>query len=73
MNQYVDFLVVGHSFDCDIAIFVIIAVDVGKIACFLKFVAIGLGYVDILAWRERESANLSITPTDDAASYDRPW
>lgn len=69
MNQYVDFLVVGRSFDCDIAILVVIAVDVGKITCFLKFVAIGLGYVDILARREREreSANLSIGPTDDAA------
>lgn len=49
----VNVLVLGQSGDCEIATFIVIAVNVRKIACFLNFVAVGLGYIDILAGGQR--------------------
>ena len=51
-NVCVD-VVVGQIGDFDIAGFVVVAFDIGKIAIFLELVAIGLGYVDVLAQRRR--------------------
>ena len=49
----VNVVVVGQSGDIDIASFVVVTVDVGKIACFLELVAISLGYINVLARRDR--------------------
>ena len=51
-NVCVD-VVVGQIGDLDITGFVVVAFDIGKIAIFLELVAIGLGYVDVLAQRRR--------------------